>query len=90
MEEMTNEVRKVLSCRSVRDRIAVPLDCALCPVGLLNTVGMLVREGVLTWIDRATLHHVIHRGSRVAVLVDVYELTRKGIDLCNEHGIKQQ
>lgn len=76
------------------DKIGVAIDCDLCPVGELNTVAELVRDGILVWIDRACLMHLgkkypdgrIERG----VNVDVYQLTAKGIALCEANGIPQQ
>ena len=86
--------RKVLSARSVKDKIGVVIDCDLCPVGELNVVAELVREGLIEWIERACLRHLgvgtpdgklIRRG----VNADVYRLTPKGIALCEANGIKQ-
>ena len=90
---MTPEVRAVLEARSVRDKIAVAIDCDVAPVGQLNIVAALVRDGVLVWIDRTTLPHVGIQtpDGRVRLAnVDVYQLTSKGIALCNANGIKQR
>lgn len=80
---MTDDVREVLSRRSVRNKIAVPVDCRLCPVHLLPVISRLVREGVLVWLDRCTIEY-----DGLGLMVDVYLLTRMGSDYCDEHGIE--
>jgi hypothetical protein len=88
--KVTAGIRKVLAHRSVKDKIAVPLDCRLCPVGLLPVVSELVREGYLRWIDRGNIHHLVavKNGIRFPVFVDVYQLTAAGVALCD--GIRQR
>lgn len=95
MSEMPEAWRDVLSARSVRDKIGIAIDCDLAPVGELNVVGELVREGIIEWIDRACVPHLgtfhldtgeVRRGFNC----DVYRLTPKGIALCDANGIKRQ
>lgn len=90
---MTPRVRSLLSHRSKKDKIGIAIDCELCPVGDLNIVSLLVREGYLVWLDRTVLQHVVaigEHGARVNVAVEVYQLTPKGVALCDRHGIKQR
>ena len=83
--------KPVLECRSVADKLCVPRDCMLCPVTLLPVVSEMVQAGVLRWIDRQTFHARINDAPQLTFFdADVYQLTLKGIKLCNEHGIKQQ
>jgi len=93
MIEMTDDVRRVLSCRSTGDKISVPIDCEIAPVSLLPVVSMLVREGVMVWIDRCSLQHLVvtskHDGRQWHPNVDIYKLTARGIALCEWNGIKQ-
>lgn len=94
---MKPEWRKFLEARSVKDKIGVAIDCDIAQPGDLNIVTDLVQEGIIVWIDRALLPHVgwfkdgappvlVRRG----VNADIYQLTLKGIKLCNENGIKQR
>lgn len=91
---MRPEIRSVLERRSVADKIAIAIDCDLCPVDDLPAVAELVRDGILVWIDRACLMHIgVKRpdGSMLRGLnADVYRLTAKGIALCEANGIPQQ
>ena len=96
--EITPAIRAVLSARSVKDKIGIAIDCDLAPVGELAVVSELVREGMLVWIDRTVLSHqaVVDRNDptpRPPVRhpnVDVYQLTPKGVEFCEQHGIKQR
>ncbi len=86
--------REILEHRSTADKIAVPLHHALRPVGDLPLVAAMVRQGVLRFIDRARLPMaaIDSFGKIVAAPIecDVYQLTLKGIALCEQHGIKQR
>jgi len=85
---------EILTHRSVKDKLAVPRDCELCPVGDLPIVTAMVADGVMVWIDRtmfgATLSREGEAKRRVHFQCDIYQLTLKGIRLCNEHGIGQR
>lgn len=80
--------------RSMRDKIAIAVDCDLAPVGELNVVSELVREGIIVFVERAVLSHLyaywpsgeVRRGLNA----DVYKLTEKGIALCDFNGIKRK
>ena len=92
---MKPEWRRVLEKRSVKDKIAIARDCELLPVGDLNIISELVREGMIVWIDRTILRHLgVLRESgelvRIGVSADVYQLTTKGISLCRAEGIPQR
>jgi hypothetical protein len=97
---MSPEWRRVLSHRSIDDRIAVAIDCDLADPRDLPTVGELVRAGVLVWTDRAVLRHlgVMNDGKPVMTRtghirrpnVDVYRLTSEGIELCDAEGIARR
>jgi hypothetical protein len=95
MSELPDSWRRVLSKRSVLDKIGIAIDCDLAPVGELNTVSELVREGIIAWIDRACLGHLaavmpatgeVRRG----INFDLYRLTEKGIAHCDANGIKRK
>ena len=85
--------RNVLQHRSEADKIGVSIDCDMAPVGELNVVAELVREGVIIWIDRAALTHLVVKrqgGRPFHPNVDVYRLTAKGIALCDAEGIERK
>jgi hypothetical protein len=90
--------RKVLSARSMKDKIGVAIDCDIAPVGELNIVSELVREGILVWIDRACLPQLGLKAPaklggellRRGLNADIYRLTPKGVALCDAYGIKRQ
>ncbi len=92
MLTMTDDVRAVLACRSVRDKIAIPRHQELCPVNHLPIISELVRGGFLVWLDRALLDVAakINSGAMIRVEADIYLLTPKGVALCEQHGIKQR
>jgi hypothetical protein len=87
---VTDDIRRVLSCRSVRDKIGIARHQELCPVGDLPIISMLVREGYVVWIDRGPLNMVakLESGAVIPVEADIYLLTPKGVAFCDEHGIK--
>lgn len=92
---MTPQLRSLLECRSVADKIAIPRDCELCPVDDLPLISDLVRDGYLRWIDRTMFRMSYITKSNpektwLTVSTDVYQLTVKGIALCREHGIEQR
>lgn len=94
-QTMPDAWRSVLSCRSVKDKIAVAIECDLAPVDMLPAVTELVRDGYMVWIDRATLMHLVVQNTKTGeirrgVPCDVYQLTEKGVALCDANGIKQQ
>lgn len=81
----------VLECRSTGDKFCVPRDCVLCPVDLLPVVTELVQEGVIRWIDKQTFHARLNGDPHMTFFdCDIYQLTLKGIKLCNENGIVQR
>jgi len=83
--------KSVLQCRSVGDKLCVPRDCELCPVGLLPVVSEMVREGVMVWIDRQLFEARLNGAQQFSHFeCDVYQLTTKGIKLCRKHGIEQR
>ena len=83
--------KPVLQCRSVADKICIPRDCELCPVDDLSAISEMVREGVVRWIDRSMFQARINGAPELSHFqCDVYQLTLKGIQLCNENGIKQR
>lgn len=92
---ITQEWRKVLEARSVKDKISVAIDCDIAPVGSLNTVAELVRDGYMVWIDRAVLPLQVvfadhDKLPRIGVNADIYKLTDKGVALCEAEGIAQR
>lgn len=93
---MKPEWRPILELRSVKDKIGVPVDCDMVNPGDLNIISELVREGIMVWIDRAVLRHLVvldkkNAGSpRIGINADVYQLTLKGIKLCDENRIVQR
>lgn len=93
MTALSEDWRRVLSARSMRDKIGVARDCELCPVHDLPIIAELVREGILKWLDRATLPLMAVRsdGTRiVGIDADVYLLTPKGVALCDANGIARR
>lgn len=86
---MKDEWRRILQHRSVKDKIGIAVDCDLAPVGDLNIVTDLVREGIITFVERAALLHLVIKGRR-GVNADIYRLTPKGIALCDSNGIERQ
>jgi hypothetical protein len=93
MITMTDEIRSVLKARSVKDKIGVAVDCDLAPVGQLNTVSMLVREGMLVFIERAVLPHLAITDKANNFIrhpsVDVYQMTPACVALCDANGIER-
>jgi hypothetical protein len=88
--QMTETMRKLLSARSVRDKIALALDARLRPgKEEFETVRKLVEDGYLVWLDRAQVAHIRDRETLIPTMMDIYLLTPKGVALCDEHGIKQ-
>jgi hypothetical protein len=93
---MKPEWRPFLELRSVKDKIGVAIDCDVAEPGDLNIISELVREGIIVWIDRTVLSHlaIVNKQTgtleRLWVNADVYQLTLKGIALCNAHGIRQR
>jgi hypothetical protein len=92
------EWRQVLELRSTKDKLAVPID----DLGAGNdavkradeTINEMVREGLIVWIDKAFLPWIgVIRGGqlhRAGINCDIYQITLKGIRVCNENGIKQR
>jgi hypothetical protein len=88
--EITPDVRRVLECRSKLDKIAIPIDCKIAPTPLLPIVTRLVEAGLMVWVDRCSLDHVVAifpDGDQFHPNVDIYQLTTEGIKLCNANGI---
>jgi hypothetical protein len=90
---MKPEWRKILETRGSLHEIVLPIDCDTAVPGDLNTVYELVREGIMVWIDVTTAPPPAKGLDKPDKVVcawancDVYQLTLKGIRLCNEHGI---
>jgi len=83
--------RRVLACRSTADKFCIPLDCELCPVDDLPVISELVRAGIIRWIDKQRFRARINGAIQYSYFdCDIYQLTLKGIKLCNDNGIKQQ
>ena len=96
MTDLPNGWYDVLVHRSVADKIAIPINCAVADPKTLPIVSELVRDGILFWIDRRMAWaKVTHRDlpnaepRRIEFPIDVYKLTDKGIALCDEHEIEQ-
>lgn len=91
---MKPDWHRILDLRSKKDKLAIAIDCDMAEPGDLNIVTELVREGIIVWIDRSMLHHLGALNEKTGetkrgINVDVYQLTLKGIKLCNENGIEQ-
>lgn len=88
------EWRRILELRSIKDKIVVAIDCDLADPADLPILTELVREDIIVWTDRTVLPMIVRfngaRKLRVGINADVYQLTLKGIALCNENGIEQQ
>lgn len=80
---VTDKMRRVLTCRSVRDKIACPVDRKRCPPGTVEALETLVKAGYLTWLDRTVV-------TEVRMECDIYLLTPTGVALCDENGIPQK
>lgn len=83
--------KQILQCRSVADKLAVPRDCELCPVDDLPAISEMVQQGVIRWIDRRMFQARLNGAPEFTHFpCDVYQLTTKGIRLCNENGIEKR
>src|SRR4051812_29151525 len=72
---LDDATRRVLEHRSVRNKIALARHCELAPVGDLEIVSRLVREGYLVWLDEAVLPMVaVAKGKQpiVGLSADIY------------------
>ncbi len=87
MEAIDATERVVLSARSVRNKIGVPVDRSLCSQEQLAALARLVKRGTLVWLDRA--HIGIVCDSRL-LFADIYLLTPSGVALCESEGIPQR
>jgi hypothetical protein len=85
--ELTPDMRALLSHRSVRDKIGVPVDPDVRPAYLLPALFELERQGCLVWIDRGTTATADPKRPGAWLVCDVYLLTSKGLALCERHGI---
>lgn len=84
-------VRRTLECRSVKDKIAIAIDCDVAPTDSLPAVTELVASGIIEWIDRAMLPMLAVQddGSvRAGLNCDIYRLTADGVALCDLEGIQ--
>lgn len=82
--------REVLKHRSVRDKIAIPIHCAIAPFESLPAITEMVRGKYMTWIDRATLPIMVVTGKGqvlAPIACDIYLLTPEGAKLCDDNGI---
>jgi hypothetical protein len=86
--EMPPDYRRVLSRRSVANKIAIAIDCDMCPVGDLPVITQLVRDGYLVWIERCALEHMRRTDTMQRLNVDVYQLTSKGVAYCDVNGVR--
>jgi hypothetical protein len=88
------EWRPFLELRSVKDKLGIAIDCDIADPADMPIITEMVREGIIVWIDRACLPIIaINKETgkpRFGINSDVYQLTLKGIRLCNEHGIRQR
>ena len=73
-------IQRILKCRSVMDKIGVEVQHRLKEDDLAITE--LVERGMMEWIDRTMFY-------RPALLCDVYKLTQRGIELCDQEGIRR-
>jgi len=97
---MKPEWRAILQHRSKLDKVGIAIEPDVTNAAMQSTADELVREGIIVWIDRAVLTHMIAatpdgkpmmRGGKLRhPTVDVYMLTAKGIELCDANGIKQR
>jgi hypothetical protein len=92
--ELTERMREILQCRSVKNKIAIPRHCELVDPQDLPIISQLVREGYMRFMRETKLMMAARRISddrmiEAPLSVDVYELTETGIALCEQHGIKQ-
>jgi hypothetical protein len=82
---MKPEWRQVLQARSVKDKFAIARSCDLAPTYALPIISELVREGYAVFVEPAWLS--INDFQRA--YCDVYQLTPKGIKLCDDNNIPQ-
>lgn len=90
--ELSEAWRRILSLRSVADKIAIAIDCRLADVEALPTVARMVKSDIIIWIDRATLPMFALYGSghvQFGIACDIYQLTEAGIALCDANGIER-
>ncbi|WP_035690228.1 hypothetical protein [Bradyrhizobium elkanii] len=80
---ITPQVRRVLERRSALDKIAVPRSCALLHQDVLPAVSWLMRHGCIVWITRADV-------SEYRIDCDIYQLTTKGIRLCQLNDVEHR
>lgn len=85
-DDLKPEWRKVLQCRSVLDKFAIPRSCELAPPYALPAISEMVREGIVVFVEPAWL--AISESGEQAYC-DVYQITPKGVALCDAHGIKR-
>jgi hypothetical protein len=99
---MKPEWRRILEHRSALDKIGIAIDCDLADPATLPVIADLVCEGIIVWIDRTVLTQLVvaDRQTRKPSMtqsgymrrpnVDVYQLTEKGIALCDAEGIRRK
>lgn len=82
-------VRGILSCRTHKKKIFVPVDCNIAAPAVLPAITELVSSGMIIFLDRTVLPVLIQGGSgpQLGINVDIYLLTKSGVDLCNENSI---
>jgi Ethanolamine utilization protein EutJ (predicted chaperonin) len=85
--QMPPDHRRVLGKRSIANKIAIAIDCDMCPVADLPVIAQLVRDGYIVWIDRCALEHVRRTDTLQRLNVDVYQLTAKGAAYCDTNGV---
>lgn len=93
---MKPEWRRLLEKRSVLNKIAIAIDCDILDPADLLIVSELVREGIWVWIDRTWLPLIavlpMPGGDikpRIGLNADIYQLTPKGIELCDANNIER-
>ncbi|MCA1452105.1 hypothetical protein I6F35_02610 [Bradyrhizobium sp. BRP22] len=80
---ITPQVRRVLERRSALDKVAVPRSGALLHHDVLPAISWLVRYDYLVWITRTDV-------SEYRIDCDIYQLTSKGIRLCQSNDVPQR
>lgn len=80
--KLSPEAVAVLDMRSERDKIGVPVDRTLVPLGLLNGLETCLSEGWLVWLDR------LHHPAAGMAEIDIYLLTSAGRLALREKGVE--
>ena len=73
-------IQRILKCRSVMDKIGIPVQYR--SMGDEIAITELLNRGMMKWIYHSMMMHP-------ARLCDVYQLTQRGIELCDQEGIRR-